>query len=366
MNKVSEEEKYMKLKRILISGISMMMIFTSSFATFAKAEAKEVLTLEEAIKRTTNNDIALRQSQRADELNKATLEQLYYQGEFGKDYQQMALNKEYNEKSQKVMTESIAYETSKLFDDIIAGEKNKALLDKNIELQEKQIRKLELEVSKGLKSPLDLEKAKLELKKNKDAQKTLTDSIANQYTQLNINMGTTKSKIYTLEKAVHVYEPFTFTGTLDGFISSKASQHLSVWKAEEQISVSSIVDVNKFPTGSYVGYLTEKMDKPNAEDNKDSIKKQLESVFRMQYVKMMQLEEQYVTKQEEMKVAEKDMKVANLYYEKGMLSKIEYDSKCLQFDKLTLQLEEIVNEHAQISEIMDKPYLLSGMGSVEK
>ena len=355
----------MKLKKVAVYMLSMLMVATAPVATFAKTEEKKVLTLEDAVKSTISNDIGLRQSKRMDELNKAKLEQLWYQGETGKDYQQLALNREYNQKNEKVIEESIGYQTSKLFDGIISGEKNLKFLEKNMLLQEKQIRKLELEVSKGAKSSLELEKAKLELRKSQDNKKNLEESIHNQYIQLNSNMGKDKSNLYTLEKQPATYETFTFSGTLDGFISSKASQHLSVWKAEEQIEVSSIIDVNKFPTGSWIGYLNEKMDKPNAEDNKDSIKKGLENVFRAQYVQMMQLEEQYITKQEEIKVAQKDMKAAGIYYSKGMTSKLDYDSACLKYEKLELELEKIINEHEQIKVIMDKPYLLSSAGSTE-
>ena len=73
---------------------------------------------------------------------------------------------------------------------------------------------------------------------------------------------------------------------------------------------------------------------------------------------MKQLESQYNLLVSQLELKEKELKVNELYLERGMISNLQYEQSKIAYDKAKLELDQVISQHNQLKYQLDHPHLI--------
>lgn len=344
----------MNTKKIMACLLGATLIVGANNLTYAQ-EVKEaqVLTLESAIDKAKAKSLTLRMTERDTELAKESAEMAYLQGGYYA-YDAKNVNYQYTQKQQGVIKDQITLNVTNLYEDIILSEKRLENLNVSLELWEKQNLKDQIEVDKGLKSSLYMQQRALEHKQSIQSKIELEQQLELKYTQLGNMVGVTM-KYYTLEEPELTYKPYRDVPSLDAFASSKAQDNVALWRATEELRVA--LDTPVF-TQDYMEVITAKANREQAKDNEKLTKENLETAIRELYVQTKQVEVQYDILVDQLALKEKELKVNEVYLEKGMISKVQYEQSKLAYENAVLELNQLITKHNTLKYQLDHPHLI--------
>ncbi|MGL5676146.1 MAG: TolC family protein [Cellulosilyticaceae bacterium] len=344
----------MSSKKLAIYMLSAAMLMQAATPNvYGATKEPKVLTLEKAIKSAQDTSTQLRLQERNTELAKenADMAKLLY-GYYA--YDEANIQPKYMEKQQSMMKDNIELSMMELFDSILATEAQVKNLETNIELQEKQIQKAKIEEANGIQSTLYVEEILLRLEQSKGEKEKLIKDIDQMYTQLCNMIGTSK-QMYILEKPELTFEPYRKVMNVDSFAKSKAEDHIDLWKANEELRVAQDTPIY---TQDYMQYITKKAERENKKDQVELTQDQLEKRIKDTYLTMKKLEADYTLKEQQLVLEEKQQQVNALYYEKGMMSQLDYDMSVLKYEMLKLEIAGMINQHSYLKFRIDHPHLL--------
>lgn len=337
-----------------VVGICMLLLSHLSL----KGSELPVLTLESAITSAKTYSITLSQIRRSQTLNSAKLNQAVSEGSY-KSYQKQYLENQYTDKQEEIQEKIIAYEISKLFDEILLNETKLKDIQDSLKTDQSNIETAKIKRQKGLMSQSDLDQLLLEFETAQNNKQQLKNTITSQYTTLCEMMGKRTTR-FILEKEAIIYEPYEIIGSLDGVISSKAAQNLSVWKSIESAKIESEIDYSELEKSgsSYVTYLQLQESTVKAQETSESTKQQYENTLRNKYTELLQLQEKYKLQEKELESLEKQLETKDIQYRKGYISKAAYETLKFSYQQARTNLLETVVKQEYIKQVIEKPYLL--------
>lgn len=330
-----------------------LMVGANNFTYAKEIKEESVLTLKDAINKAQARSLQLRMTERNAELAKEEADMAYLQGGYYA-YDSKYVNYQYTQKQQGVIKDQVELSVKSLYEDIILSEKKLDNLDASLQLWKKQDMKDQIELVGGIKSNLYMQQKELEHQQLIQSKLDLEKQLELKYMQLGNMVGVTM-KYYTLEEQELVFEPYRDVTHLDSFASSKAEDHVALWKATEELRVA--LETPIF-TQDYMTVITMKANRETAKDNQRLTKENLEKSIREIYVQVKQLESQYNLLVSQLELKEKELKVNELYLERGMISNLQYEQSKIAYDKAKLELDQVISQHNQLKYQLDHPHLI--------
>jgi outer membrane protein TolC len=130
----------------------------------------------------------------------------------------------------------------------------------------------------------------------------------------------------------------------------------SVWMAEQRVNLQEILKDLMLYTGSYRTYENRKIEVEQTELDAVSARKAAEILARNLFYSVRVLEENYPVVEQAIKLAEENLRVGQLKYQVGMLTKADVsalETALLQARQNLLVLE---NNHAYLKMALEKPW----------
>lgn len=343
------------MKKVLVGIIACTIGFSS-----LNVQAAEIstLTLESAIVRAKTYSKELSEIRRTQTINDAKLTEAAIEGSY-KSYQKQYLENQYTEKQEQVQEKWIEYEVAKLFDEILLNESKLKDLEKALKMDQINLESNQLKLQKNIVSQQAYDQLVIDLQTSQNNKEQLKNTIHTQYTTLSEMMGKTTT-YFMLQKDPIIYEPFEIAGNLDGVITSKAKQNLTVWKAIESAKINTEIDYASLEQvgNSYVAYLQLKESAVKVQDTSETTLQQFETTLRNKYTELLTLQQQYKLQEQTVELLEKQVITYEKKYELGYVSKNEYEKIQLSYDKAKTSLLEIIVKQEYIKQVIENPYLL--------
>lgn len=317
-----------------------------------------VLTLESAIASVKSYSIELSQIRRQQTINGAKLTAAATVGTY-KTYQKQYLENQYTDKKEEIEENVIEYDVSKLFDEILLNQAKLKDTESSLKMDKSALENAKIKLQKGIVSQTTLNDSQLAYETAENDRSELLDTINLQYAELCEMMGRSTTQ-FSLQKEPVIYETFEIVGDLDGVISSKAKQNLSVWKAIETAKIAEEIDYSSLESsgGSYTTYLDLKESSVQAQETSETTQQQFEDSIRSKYIELLQLQEKYKIQEKELQFLQKEFQAKEKQYKAGYVSKIKYETSKLNYEKAQTSLQEIVMNQKYIKQVLESPYLL--------
>jgi len=323
-----------------------------------QASELQPLKLESAIASAKTYSTTLSQILRQQELNGAKQTAATIEGSY-KNYQKQYLNNQYTDKQEEIEKNVIAYDVTKLFDEILLNEVKLKDTENSLKMDKLSLENAKIKLKSGLISQKILDDSALAYETKENNRLESIETINSQYTELCKMMGKSTTH-YTLQKDPIVYEPFEIIGNLDGVISSKAVQNLSVWKAIETAKIEEEIDYEALEKAgnSYTTYLELQETSAKAQDTSETTQQQFESTLRSKYTELLQIQEKYKIQEKGLQLLEKQLQTKEKQYEAGYVSKTAYETSKLSCEQAKTALLAIVVQQEYIKQVVENPYLL--------
>lgn len=343
-----------KIMACLLGATLLAGVNHFTYATEVKEE--KVLTLKEAINKAQARSVQLRITERNTELAKENADMAYLQGGYYA-YDKKNVEYQYTQKQQNVIKDQVALSVTGLYEDILLSQRKLECINENLKLIEKEYKKDQIEFDKGIKSNLYMEQKALEYQQILKTKSDLEKQLELKNVQLGNMVGVTM-QYYTLEELDFVFEPYREVASLENFASSKAEDHVALWKASEELRVA--LETPIF-SQDYMTVITMRANRETAKDNQKLTKENLEKSIREIYVQVKQLESQYNILVNQLALKEKELKVNDLYLEKGLISNLQYDQSKVSYAQAKLEVDQIVSQHKRLKYQLDHPHLIPAL-----
>ena len=346
----------MRVRQLAACVLGATMFWQSSALAFASEKEIPVLTLEKAIEYAKNTSLDLKIHELNYEVSKANSKVAKYDGYYAALTPRM--NEEYMRKNTTVLENKLTLEVMNLFDEIILEEETLALDRRNQKITEKDIQKAHIELSRGITSEVELQTLKLEFnQKEKEIQKA-EENLAVLYDKLWTMMGTSL-KGHVLDKGDSAYTPYRDVPSINLFATDKAEDHISLWKANEELNIAMEVPIM---SQEYMTVVSKKADREIKDKEAELTEQNLEQAIKQVYLNVKQIETSYSNAKEDLELQEKQMKINDIYFEKGMMSTLEYEKSLLAYEQAQLNLMQLESQHMTLTYQLDHPYLISAAG----
>lgn len=330
-----------------------MTLAVNSLALMASETEKKVINLDMATRQAKTSSIVLNQSERQAALQGEEADNAYLL--YGYDaYLQYNFQRQYTREQKFVIEKQIERNVRQLFDSLLVMDKKLALLNKEIELQEKTLKQTEIRQRLEHASLFEVDQQKLayqELLENKREMELEKQTMHHDFYAL------TKYSLdrYDLELVENKYATFTFPGSLDALAGLRAEQSIDLWAVREQVELENL----PIYSTDYLTILKKQESRTQAEENVKLTKDGLKEAIRSTYAGMKQVEENYLLLVETLQVQQTALLQQEIYLQKGMISQLDYEKGLLGYEKLELNAQELLNQYVDLKELIDRPYLIS-------
>lgn len=361
----------MNIKKRLATGLTAVMFFACAFPINANSATK--LTLEEAIKTAKTSNLQLeRTTTQADEYDEKLTEGIDVPPEASLfdptaglkasiSMRQLQSDLDMTKLSKEAQEEAISLGIKNLFFEIEEGEKNAALIEKQLVQKRKEQNINTLRYKLGVMSKIDFDNSALELEKLNQSKTENNLHIQLSYQNLAKLMGQK-----TIEKKIdYTKNTYKTLKQRDISIEAKALQASdmapSIYAQNEQVKfLEERLSYGLFDTGENV--LPDEL-------QKTSLKMQdIDLRIAKQNIENAVLETGNQTLQLEENIEKTKLQLENLTFQKknikslvdtGYKTQIELDAMSLQEEALKFQLESMMRNHEILAERLQKSYLIS-------
>lgn len=266
------------------------------------------------------------------------------------------LTKEDYEQTIKYRKDAIAYEVTKLYNDIVILQKKIAFYPTQLEMEERNFKQAQIKYNNGMLSKLDYELAqsKLENQKNSlvDLEAKLEESRVAFQNLTNYNV-----KNYTLEANEEV-EFYTYKGNVQRYFEESTDQMLKYKKEMAQLEDDNVFyDMVAKEDYSTSTYYTGKANTASNLNNIEVTKQQRISALNTAYANLLSTEKSI--KETEVTIAdmEKSLGSLKIQYEKGVVSELVVKKQEQEIESLKLSLLEAKANYRSLVEVIKKPWV---------
>lgn len=345
------------VKKAVVVMASMSLLVNP---TWAAEEEKPVLELQKAIDMAISKDDTLGQYSRNITVYEEQKESMKDVSSVG--YSSKKIDIEETEQKKAFRKDVIARDVTVGYENMVLLEKNIELLDKQISLGEKQVKQAQIKKEKGYCDELTYEKTVQELENTKvskaQAEKNLEDAKKSflQLTNLNVDK-------YTLV-ADETYTPLTLEKSINEYASGMATTLTKYDTEQAQLNEEHFWDTiyksGEGGTGpTYVTYLEQKANVQTTKENVKSAYDAYKLLIETRYTALNTQLDVVKNKMDNYKTSEKDMKVAEIKYNAGYVSAIDYETQKVQLAALEVDYLEQVFKYNQLKAQIEKPWTMS-------
>lgn len=148
---------------------------------------------------------------------------------------------------------------------------------------------------------------------------------------------------------------------LETEVSRRIEKNPSVWMAERNIDLAKLtLDLHSWNDPTSVPYDAKKIDVDKAELNASSTKEQMQQLVRTLYYSIREMEEQYVSLEQALKVAEENLRIKQVMFEVGMATKGDLLSAESELANAKQALKSLTYQHELYKYYFNKPWAFSG------
>lgn len=366
-----------------------------------QVKTKPVLTLEAAIDAGLINS-----SQLGLQIKKVKLEEdkLDIQDELDDsgylyDSQELAVKQEKEKK--EFLEDQIAQDITNQYNDIVAKEKELNKLKKEIDIKAKELNDNKLRKNLGLITSIDMKSEEIKLQTSKNGQKDKENKLKNAKDYFNVLTGSDLNK-YTLEQDAK-YEVFKITGSIDTYFDDVIEKYLRYNKESLKLTRDYINDhkvsrpdkdedapskdsytstgengETSFDSGSYAAavqayesrwktygdYLDQKYNISKGQVSLDDSKKNLKKGLKESYASLLDLENSINVMKSNLEVNNKQLSVAKLKNDMGLITRTEYNKQVLANDELDTNLRTLIDNYNKLKKNIQKPWLMGNSTGV--
>ncbi len=356
----------MKLKKAAAFVLTALFCFNSS--VFAFCETREVLTIDEAVKKALKYSKEIKSY---DEENEVTdLEITRTKNNFlssGETEQIASLAVQLKELANKISKNKLSLEKEKqnveysvfcFFIDILKAEKNIELFEEEALLKEKQLKISEVKLKFGRISQNEYESEKLEYKNLLKQKEELQNNIDDAYVSLNKVLGNDLATKYELDLGKKIeYLPIGNVD-LNSIITLAVDSNSGVKEKENE------VDVLKYGLELYIAETgdntseAKKVSYNKAVRSLEDTKTELRENITKNYNEILKLENEYKSNLAELENMNNQLKIKELNLKLGKATEIEVQEQKYNIKNLENTIQEQVYEHKLLVEKLENPELL--------
>ncbi|WP_338824241.1 hypothetical protein MHOCP_23390 [Moorella humiferrea] len=159
-----------------------------------------------------------------------------------------------------------------------------------------------------------------------------------------------------------IFEPLKIDN-LDYEIQRVIAESPSVWLAQQQVTLKKWAYDMVYSSGSYTPYKVRQIELEQAELNAASAEEAIAQVTRSLYYQIKNVEENYNTALEALKVAEEQLRIAKVKYDVGMATKSDVIAAEVAVAQAQQTINDLVRNHAYLKLAFAKPWAASGGSS---
>lgn len=367
---------------------------------YVQGQMKPVLTLDNAIKAAVSNSAKLALKSKEIKLYEDKLDIQEEIDDFQDDdndfpYDHLELLLKQKEEQKDYLKDQIAQDITNKYNDLVAKGKELDNLKKQIEIKTKELKDSELKKKLGLITSIEMKSAEIEIETLKNNQKTKEAQLKNSqdYFKVLTNADLTQ---YTLEQDPK-FEIFRIDGSVDAYLDKVIDKYL---KYDEKIlelnkdnlkdnkadkpgdapdkDDSKFQDVDEegnesFNEGKYEAaekeylgewatygqYLESKYGVSSGIVTLDENKKSLKNGLKESYTALLDLENNINVMKSTIEVNNKQLSVAKLQYDMGLITKTQYDKQVLASEDLQTNLRTLIDNYNKLKNNIQKPWLLN-------
>jgi hypothetical protein len=366
-----------------------------------QVQTKPVLTLEAAIDAGLTNSLQL-----GLQIKKVKLEEdkLDIQDELDDsgylyDSQELAVKQEKEKK--EFLVDQIAQDITNEYNDIVAKDKELNKLKRDIDIKTKELNDNQLRKNLGLITSIDMKSEEIKLQTSKNGQKDKENKLKNAKDYFNVLTGKDLNK-YTLEQDAK-YEVFKITGSIDTYLDDVIEKYLRYNKESLKLTRDYVNDhkvsepdkdeeapskdtytstgedgKTSFDSGSYAAavqayesrwktyadYLDQKYNISKGQVSLDDSKKNLKKGLKESYTSLLDLENSINVMKSNLEVNNKQLSVAKLKNDMGLITKTEYNKQVLANDELDTNLRTLIDNYNKLKNNIQKPWLIGNSTGV--
>ena len=339
-------KKFTGLRKTLMIGILAMATLVSTEA--ATTTVKSDLTLEQAVSRAISScDVK--------EVYGSYLEAYEEQNRYSKDlfsanYRERNLGEKRYQFNMKHINDKVAADTTEVYLNVVLTNKQISLLKEKIELQEKQLKQMELKKEKGLASILDYKNAEDQLTSTKaslvQAEKSLDD--------LSIrfkNLTHMEIKNYQLEEEFNLEEP-AIEGTPEAYFDKSLQDYYAL--QQEVIEINELRQGTIFDT-DYASYLQLEAKTVQSKYDLKTLKENCQTQLMAYYNALARYKVAVESYNAQLNTEKEKIKAQEVKYEKGLISKIEYESALVGLHSLEYNRVESICSYMKNKVKVERP-----------
>ena len=144
--------------------------------------------------------------------------------------------------------------------------------------------------------------------------------------------------------------------SLEVIVARVVDDSPTVWQAEQRVEMQKVLNDLMFYTGSYQPYEARKIELSQVKLDAVSAKEASEILTRNMYYAVQSLEESYPAAEQALKLAEENLRVAQVKYQVGMLTRADVAALETALAQSRQSLLEIKKNHAYYTLALEKPW----------
>ncbi len=337
----------------------------------ADTQAERELTLHEAIDLALKNSKELRKArldvERTRELRAHQSEQLDYipLGISGNPVVESAwysllmadLNLQMSIRSRSIQEDKVVLDVCQKYWDVLQARGKVAAKEKSLEQAEWEWRKARASAQVGLINPHTLSKAEAGHAAAEAELAKAENELAQAYTRLNQLIGLGSGNRPILVDDVE-YSP-TSVPNVETAVQRVINQSPAVLLAQERATMQKYLENIMFYSGEYRPYQARKIEVEQAELDAMSAADLTRLLTRTLYYRLTNLEEDYPTLEEAVKIAQEDLRLTKLKYDLGMVTKADVAAAEAALANMEHNLLYLKCQHAYLKLAVEKPWAVS-------
>ena len=336
-------------------GIKLLAILMMSIMSIAcMASELPVLKLETAIKSAINTDGTLKVYEK--QLHAAQERMLNTFNMPVTTYQVNNLNKQDYEQMIKYRKDALAYQVTKLYNEILVLQKKVDFYPTQLAMEERDFKQAQIKYNNGLISRLDYELAESKLEKQKnslvdlEAQLEENRVVFQELTKYNV-------KNYQLENSEEI-EFYTYRGNVQRHFEENVDQMLKYTKELAELNDNNVfydmMATNDYSTSTYY---TNKANAANTLNNIEVSKQQRISTLNTLYTTLLTTEKNIKEIEQSVADLEKTLVSLKVQYENGAISELAVRRQEQEIESLELNLFEARMKYTSLVEAIKKPWV---------
>ena len=363
---------------------------SASTVTSVQAQTKPVLTLDDAITAAVNNSDSLTLQEKYVKLQEDQLDIEDEIDDNGFPYDRLELVVKKSKEQKDFLEDQIAQDITNKYNEIVTKGKELDKVKKKIEVGTKEFKDSELKNKLGLLTAVELKNKEIDIQNLKNNQKDIENKLKNKQDYFKVLTDKDLSK-YVLEQDIK-FESFKIDGSADEYFDNVIEKYL---KYDEEILkltkddakdhakskpnkddsaynttttdpvtkvTTTVFNKNSYNSAlrTYGGYLTDKYNNSLDTVTLDTKKKNIKDGLKDKYATLLDLENKINVMKSSTSVDNKQISIAKLKYDLGLITKTEYNKEALKLEKedLEVTLRGYIEEYNKQKNYIQKPWLL--------